>query len=187
MAKSASERFTGAVLTGGRSTRMGRDKALIEVDGVSLAARAAIALRAAGATAVVAVGGDLDALKALGLDARPDLYPGEGPLGAILTAFDAAPTDLVVVLACDLPLIDAATVDYLLAAIGDRAAAVPVTDRAHPLCAVYRASRCATLLGQAFTAGERAVRRAIEALDVGQVDLPDAHVLRNVNRPGDLS
>jgi molybdopterin-guanine dinucleotide biosynthesis protein A len=185
--KTASERFTGAVLTGGRSSRMGRDKALIAVDGVPLAVRVATALRVAGATAVVAVGGDLDALAALGLDARADLYPGNGPLGAILTAFDAASTDLVVVLACDLLQVDAATVSCLLEAIGGHAAAVPVTDRAHPLCAAYRASRCRALLGGAFAAGERTVHRALEGLDVGRVELPDPEVLRNVNRPGDLS
>ena len=166
---------------------MGRDKALIEVDGVPLAVRAATVLRDAGASAVVAVGGDLDALGALGLDARTDLYPGEGPLGAILTAFDAASTDLVVVLACDLPSVDAATVLRLLEIIGDHDAAVPITDRAHPLCAVYRVRRCAVPLERAFTAGDRAVHRALEALDVGRVDLPDPDVLRNVNRPGDLS
>jgi molybdopterin-guanine dinucleotide biosynthesis protein A len=185
--KNASERFTGAVLTGGGSTRMGRDKALIAIDGVPLAVRAATALRDAGANAVVAVGGDLDALEALGLDARTDVYPGEGPLGAILTAFATASTDLVVVLACDLPLIDAATVHCLLQTIGDHAAAVPVTDRAHPLCAVYRASRCGAVLGEAFAAGERTVHRALDALDVVRVELPDPDVLRNVNRPGDLS
>ncbi|MEP6661679.1 MAG: molybdenum cofactor guanylyltransferase [Acidimicrobiales bacterium] len=185
--KNASELFTGAVLTGGGSTRMGRDKALIVVDGVALAVRTATVLRDAGASAVVAVGGDVDALVALGLDARTDLYPGEGPLGAILTAFDAASTDLVVVLACDLPSVDAATVRRLLETIADHAAAVPITDRAHPLCAVYRVSGCAALLGQALAAGERAVHRALEVVDVIRVDLPDPGVLRNVNRPGDLS
>ena len=176
----------GVVLTGGVDSD-GARKALVAVDGVPLAVHATTALRDAGASAVVAVGGDVDALEALGLDARRDLYPGEGPLGAILTAFDAATTDLVVVLACDLPGIDATTVRRLLETIGEHAAAVPVTDRAHPLCAVYRVSRCAALLGQAFAAGERAVHRALEAVDVGRVTLPDPGVLRNVNRPGDLS
>src|SRR5258706_3748293 len=139
--KNASEPFAGAVLTGGRSTRMGRDKALIAVDGVPLAVRAATVLRDAGASAVVAVGGDIDALEALGLDARPDLYPGEGPLGAILTAFDAASTDLVVVLACDLPSVDPATVRRLLETIGDHAPPAPITAPAHPFCPVHRVSR----------------------------------------------
>jgi molybdopterin-guanine dinucleotide biosynthesis protein A len=166
---------------------MGRDKSLMAVDGAPLAVRAATVLRDAGASAVVAVGGDLDALTALGLDARTDLYPGEGPLGGILTAFDAAIADLVVVLACDLPSIDAESVRRLLESIGDHDAAVPVTDRAHPLCAAYRVSRCGVRLGQAFAAGERAVHRALEALDVAGVALSDPGVLRNVNRPGDLS
>ena len=181
------EPFTGVVLTGGASTRMGRDKAFIEVAGVPLAVRAANVLRAAGATAVFAVGGDLEALVGFGLDARADLYPGEGPLGALLTSFNASATDLVVVLACDLPQIDDAAVGRLLSTIGDHDAAVPRTDRAHPLCAAYRTSRCGSVLGEAFSAGERTVHRALAGLDVVNVVLPDPGVLRNVNRPGDLS
>ena len=98
--------FAGAVLTGGASRRMGTDKALVEVDGRALALRVADALRAAGASRVVAVGGDLERLQALGLEAVPDLHPGEGPLGGILTALAATDQDVVVVLACDLPAAD---------------------------------------------------------------------------------
>ena len=82
---------------------MGTDKALLEVDGRALAVIVADALRTSGADRVVAVGGDLDGLSALGLDAVPDLHAGEGPLGGILTALDATTEDVVVVLACDLP------------------------------------------------------------------------------------
>ncbi|HEU5454982.1 MAG TPA: NTP transferase domain-containing protein, partial [Nocardioides sp.] len=88
---------------------MGTDKALLEVDGIPLARRVANALRAAGADPVVAVGGDLEALGALGLHAEPDLHPGEGPLGAILTALAATTEAVVVGRACDLPAADADT------------------------------------------------------------------------------
>ena len=57
--------FAGAVLTGGRSSRMGQDKATLPVDGVPMAARVAGALRRAGAEPVLAVGGDQTALEAL--------------------------------------------------------------------------------------------------------------------------
>ena len=101
--------FTGAVLTGGRSTRMGTDKAFVEVDGRPMAGRVAAALRAAGAAEVLAVGGDLDRLPSLGFDrAVPDRHPGEGPLGGLLTALAAAGHDVVVVLACDVPAARAA-------------------------------------------------------------------------------
>lgn len=78
--------FAGAVLCGGASRRMGRDKALIPVDGRTLAGRVADALDAAGASPVVAVGGDLAALRAEGLTAVPDAMPGAGPLAGIVTA-----------------------------------------------------------------------------------------------------
>ena len=53
---------------------MGTDKALLEVDGVALARRATDALNAAGATRVVAVGGDASSLTALGLDVLADEF-----------------------------------------------------------------------------------------------------------------
>ena len=79
--------FAGAVLCGGASRRMGRDKALIALEGRALAVRVAEAVAAAGASGVVAVGGDLERLRAAGLAAVPDRDgPGAGPLAGILTA-----------------------------------------------------------------------------------------------------
>lgn len=79
--------FAGAVLCGGASRRMGRDKALISLEGRALAVRVAEAVAAAGASGVVAVGGDLDGLRAAGLAAVPDRDgPGAGPLAGIVTA-----------------------------------------------------------------------------------------------------
>src|SRR6476660_3959530 len=95
-------RFAGAVLTGGASSRMGTDKALIEIDGRALAARVADALAAAGADHVIAVGGDLERLRALGLDARAERASDQGPLAGIVTALEQTDAELVVVAACDL-------------------------------------------------------------------------------------
>ena len=99
---------------------MGTDKALLVVDGQPLAVIVADALRTAGADRVVAVGGDLDGLRALGLDAVPDLHAGEGPLGGILTALDATTEDVVVVLACDLPGADPVAITTVVDAAGRR-------------------------------------------------------------------
>ncbi len=63
--------FSGAILTGGRSSRMGRDKALIEIDGEAMVLIAQRALLDAGASQVVTIGGDAVALAALGLDHGP--------------------------------------------------------------------------------------------------------------------
>ena len=83
------DRAAGAVLAGGASSRMGADKAFIAVGGVPMVLRAVTALRAAGADPVAVVGGDGPRLQGLGLSYISDRYPGEGPLGGIITALGA--------------------------------------------------------------------------------------------------
>jgi molybdopterin-guanine dinucleotide biosynthesis protein A len=186
--------FTGAVLTGGRSRRMGIDKAFLEVHGRPMAARAASALRQAGAVEVAAVGGAGDRLLELGFDRfLPDDEHAAGPLGGLLTALRAARdaeasagAGVVVVLACDLPDVSVAGVDEVVQALGEHAAAIPFTDRLEPLHAAWRAEACLAHLSAAFAAGERAVHRAVEGLDVVRVALTDPGVVRNVNQPSDL-
>src|SRR5262245_38669006 len=137
--------FTGAILTGGASTRMGRDKATdVEVDGRPLVRCVADALVAAGADEVLAIGGDAGKLAAAGLDVVPDAHPGEGPLGGILTALRRARNDTVVVLSCDLAWLDAATVARLLE-VDTNAPVVARTDRRQPLIARWSRAHTAAL------------------------------------------
>ncbi len=165
---------------------MGRDKALLEVDGRAMAGRVAEVLREAGAAPVVAVGGDGAALRALGLDWWPDRFPGEGPLGGVLSAFEAlAERELVAVLATDLPALTSAVVRRLLGSLGLHDAAVAATDRPEPLCSVWRRKACEPVLTAAFDGGERAVHRAMAGLDLVLVAV-DGHLLRNINLPGDI-
>jgi molybdopterin-guanine dinucleotide biosynthesis protein A len=184
--------FDGAVLCGGSSQRMGRDKALIVLGGRALAQRVADSLRAAGARRVVAVGGDPAALEALGLDTVPDRHPGEGPLGGVLTALDALAGDeggpgLVAVLACDLVTPDPRAIRAVVAAAaGDVDVAAPVVGgRRHLHHAAWRATAAAALRA-AFDAGERAPRRAIEGLRVGEVVGVDPAALRDADDPETL-
>jgi molybdopterin-guanine dinucleotide biosynthesis protein A len=179
------EAFSGAVLTGGRSRRMGADKAFVAVDGVPMVQRVAAALRAAGAADVYTVGGDRVALATLGLDAHDDPRQGEGPLGGLLTALDVAGHDLVVVLATDLAWIDAATVTALVGAAAGAAVAVARADRLEPLCAVWRVSRCRDTLRAVYDGGERAVHRALTGLGAVEVAVAPLAVA-NANTPADL-
>jgi molybdenum cofactor guanylyltransferase len=166
---------------------MGVDKALLDVDGRPLALTVARALRAAGADPVVAIGGDREALTGLGLHVVPDLHPGEGPLGGILTALQVLDAETVVVLACDLPDVDADVVRAVILALGeDDDIAAPRHDgRLELLHAAYR-RRAEPVLASAFARGERALHRAIHGLRVAAVtDLPDL-ALTDVDDPADL-
>jgi molybdopterin-guanine dinucleotide biosynthesis protein A len=181
----------GAVLTGGSSRRMGRDKALADFAGRPLAAVAIDALRAAGADPVVTVGGDLAGLGRAGLVAIADLHPGEGPLGGIVTAMGWSPRPSTVVLSCDLPAVGEREVAALVGALAARpeadVAAAEVDGRPQYLAAAYRA-RAGRALSAAFAEGERAVRRAMTrcGLRVALVRGLDPDRLFDVDRPDEL-
>jgi molybdopterin-guanine dinucleotide biosynthesis protein A len=182
--------FAGAVLCGGASRRMGRDKALIEVDGRALARRVADALAAAGAVAVVAVGGDGPALRRLGLATVPDDAPGAGPLGGIVTALGAATAPIVLVAACDLtapsPPALTATVAALGTDPGARVAVPVVGGRRQWVHAAWRGS-CRAPLAASFAAGERAVHAAVAAAALGVVEVAlDPAALADADTPAEL-
>jgi molybdopterin-guanine dinucleotide biosynthesis protein A len=182
-------RAAGAILTGGESRRMGRDKATLPIDGVPMAVRIARAINPA-LDPVVAIGRPEPDLAAAGLPVAADLHPGEGPLGGILTAFAWSPAPLVVVVACDLVDVDASTASALVNALqADPALAVATAARepgdAQPLCAAWRIELAAPVLTSAFAAGERAIRRAWSGLARVAVQVEPDRV-RNVNAPTDV-
>lgn len=163
--------FAGAVLTGGASSRMGTDKALLCVAGVPMALRVARAILAAGAKEVCAVGGDAASLAALGLRTVPDQAPLQGPLAGIIVALRSAAYDVVAVAACDMPWIEPSHVARLVTALGTRDAVLSAAhDQVQPLLSVWRRALC-TQLDEAFRAGERSPRRALDGLNYAVVNL----------------
>lgn len=97
----ATQTISAAVLAGGRSRRMGTDKALLQVDGAPLLARAIQAVSTVSADVFVV--GDRPAYHALGVPVVADAYPETGTLGGIATALRNAQCDHVLVVACDMP------------------------------------------------------------------------------------
>jgi molybdopterin-guanine dinucleotide biosynthesis protein A/rhodanese-related sulfurtransferase len=182
----------GAVLVGGASARMGRDKAWAPFLGRPLVAVAADALAGAGLRRRLAVGDADGRCAELGLEPVPDRHPGEGPLGGLLSALAAAgaDADVVVVLSCDLVRIGAADVARLVATLAaeERAdVAAPVrSGRPQLLTAAYR-PRAADALGAAFAAGERSVRRAAARLVLAAVTGVGDDALDDADTPADLA
>jgi molybdopterin-guanine dinucleotide biosynthesis protein A len=177
----------GAVLAGGRSRRMGTDKALISLHGRTLVEGAAQALISAGAEPVVVIGGNRAAIERLGLAMIDDLWPGEGPLGGILTALGSVTTDLVAVLSCDLTDASPIAIRSVVGALGTADVAVPVVEgRTQWLHAVWRRSALDTLRA-AFATGVRAPREAVESLAVAQLLDGDPCWFHDADRPEDLA
>ncbi len=165
-------RIGGVVLAGGKSARMGHTKALIEIDGRAMADRVLDALREVGAEPLLIVGGDSGELDALTAPVIPDIEPGEGPVGGVLSALVHAEhwsdIDAIFVLACDLPWLTATTLSLVLDAVSDRPDAdvwVGRASRLEPMCACWSTSP-GTLerVRTAYAGGERAMHRLIEQL-----------------------
>jgi molybdopterin-guanine dinucleotide biosynthesis protein A len=159
---------------------MGRDKAQLPFRGGTLSTAIANAVRQAAGSAML-VGNPA-------LGGIPDRYPGEGPLGGILTALEHTSAEWNLIVACDLPQLTAAFLVRLLdeAEAAQCDALLPYTagGRPQPLCAVYRATARHTI-EQRFQAGIRKVTLGLEGLLVHRLEVSEALQFQNVNTPED--
>lgn len=181
-------RVAGVVLMGGAGRRMGGPKHRLVIGGRELAAHVAEVLAGAGCRPVIQVGG---ADPTPGIPFVVDRWPGEGPVGGIITALghldrvDEPVTD-VVVAACDLPALDVATVGAILRVplregVG---AASAVADGRHVALARWRIDRRAELEA-AFVGGLRSWRAALELVGAVSVEVPTV-TTADVDTPGEL-
>uniref|UniRef100_C6E2Y5 Probable molybdenum cofactor guanylyltransferase n=1 Tax=Geobacter sp. (strain M21) TaxID=443144 RepID=C6E2Y5_GEOSM len=128
---------TGVILVGGKSRRMGRDKAFLEVAGKPLFQRV-LELFLESFPRVVLVGGAPERFAGYQLPVLPDLYPGS-PLGGIYTALSQADSEAIFVSSCDLPFPNAAVLRYLCSLKDGFDAVVPETPQGYePLFALYK-------------------------------------------------
>jgi molybdopterin-guanine dinucleotide biosynthesis protein A len=180
--------FDAALLAGGRSTRMGRDKAEVVVGGLPLWQLQLVKLRTL-APCELFISGRLDGPYAnASVEIVPDRTPGFGPLAGIAAVLERATTSLVLVLAVDLPAMTPA----FLVRLTERATIPRHGDNFEPLAAVYPKAAlpiAERILGEEDRSLQRFARELIEKgivrpLDIGEHELP---LFRNVNRPEDLA
>ncbi len=164
---------------------MGTDKARLEIDGIPLADRAAAVLEAAGADPVVLVGSSPEGTPAQWA-VVDDRFPDQGPMGGVISVLDAMDADLVAVVACDMPALDADEFGRLRAAIGTADVAISVAAGVdQPLHALWSRHALPVLLA-AFDGGERSLRRVLRQLAVVRTPAGDPAHLVDIDTPEDL-
>jgi len=180
------------ILAGGKSTRMGQDKAFLKVEGMTLLERA---LALAGAvTSRVWIVGDAAKFSSAG-NVVEDVYPDRGPLGGIHAALCVTETEFNLMLAVDLPFLDARFLQYLVTEARGSLAVVTVPEsggRLQPLCAIYR-RQFAELAEQALLKGENKVdalfarteTRVIVQSELSELGFHEK-MFHNLNTPQDL-
>jgi molybdopterin-guanine dinucleotide biosynthesis protein A len=176
----------GWVLAGGRSTRMGRDKALLDLgSGPLVVQTASLVAQTCGSATLV---GDPERYASLGFPVIPDNQPGLGPLSGIEAALAATTSEWNLIVACDMPLLNPAIFEALFLALadgGDCALPQHPDGRVEPLCAVYR-RRCHPAIQTALGCGIRKVTDALKALAVRYVQTALGDSFTNLNTPQDV-
>lgn len=194
--KSRSDSVGAFVLAGGESSRMGCDKALLELGGVPMIVRTARLVESAigAGTERATVIGEAESYQRLGLRTIRDDWPGAGPLGGIATALRATDRPWNLVVACDLPYLTREWLEFLIerASGADVDAVLPINERgAEPLCAMYRKSAEAAV----WVALDRGVRKVTDGLAHLRVEYVEQSewkafdseglLFKNMNSPAD--
>ncbi len=173
----------GLLLVGGKSTRMGQDKAqLIYRDDQPEWIRLHSLLNEHCDRSFLSHPAGQD----FGVDTIID--PAEGPLWAIHAAQEAHPDARWLVIACDLPLLESSTIAKLIDGASTQNQATSyrsrVDSRAEPLCAIYEPSS-AKAISEAVKNGFRCPRKVLESIDTQLISLNSPHALDNANSPAD--
>ncbi|MDF1800134.1 MAG: molybdenum cofactor guanylyltransferase [Planctomycetota bacterium] len=189
-------RRSGLVLCGGRSRRMGSDKAVLDLAGTRLIDLAVAALTPL-TEAVVLATGEAPRYLELGLDTVLDSHAGCGPLGGLVAGLEHAKLhdrDPVLVLACDTPRASARLFELLVERLESSSAdacLLRTAEGIEPLYAVYKTS-CAAPARAALAAGQRrmnAFHEAVELAFLDETELPHELAERrpatNLNTPSE--
>jgi molybdenum cofactor guanylyltransferase len=183
---------SAAIMAGGKSKRMGQDKAWIELDGEPLIKRVATVL-AEVADEVLIVANE-PRYASLGLRVVHDRYPEGGALGGIATGVGAATHDTVLVAACDMPFLSVDVWRLLLGHTGEGDVVIPrIGGEYETLHAIYTKA-CIPHMARALAENRLRVIAffdnvrvtAIEEPELRAVD-PDLRAFTNVNTPEELA
>ncbi|MCS7018432.1 MAG: NTP transferase domain-containing protein [Cytophagales bacterium] len=176
----------GLVLTGGKSERMGTDKAQLNYHGKPQQQHVADLLASYCERVFISCRTDQLASVPKSYEALPDTFVGLGPLSGILSAFQQHPNAAWLVLACDLPLIQPATLEQLIAARNPLKMATafqsPHDNLPEPLVAIWEPKAYAILL-QFLSMGYHCPRKALINNNIAIVLPQFPEQLTNVNTP----
>ncbi|WP_226930051.1 NTP transferase domain-containing protein [Hymenobacter siberiensis] len=178
----------GLVLAGGRSERMQTDKGALHYHNLDQRQHTAALLAEFCPDVCVSVRPDQAAGLPVGLTALPDTFLNLGPLGGILSAFQADPNAAWLVLACDLPFLTRETLEHLVTNRQPARMATsfrsPFDEFPEPLVSIWEPRSYGQLL-RFLSLGYSCPRKALINSDIELLNPPAPGELRNVNTPAE--
>jgi molybdopterin-guanine dinucleotide biosynthesis protein A len=129
--------MSGIILSGGKSSRMGENKAFIEIDGVPIIQRILNLFKTL-FSEILVVTNEVELFQHLGARIHRDLIPGQGSLGGLYTGIYYSSFPHAFCVACDMPFLKSSVIRYLIEKTKDHDVVVPRTeDGLQPLHAIY--------------------------------------------------
>mgnify|MGYP001104651747 CR=1 FL=1 len=160
---------TSIILAGGESSRFGKNKALVMVDGKSLVQR--VVERVMPISYEIIVAGSLwqpGFTSAPAIGYKLDLYPDKGPLGGIYTGLSVSKSFYNVVVACDMPFLNIELLRYMVKLCPGFDAVIPFTDRIQPIHGVY-AKSCLDIMRARLETHRLGIARFLNMVNVRHV------------------
>ena len=133
------DQLTGIILSGGKSSRMGMEKGLVDFQGKPLISYAIKVLEPIVDSIVIGANNELDSYKKFGHQLVEDEIKGVGPIGGLLATLRQSSTPKNFVISCDMPFINLELLSYLFHNMGDADVVVATQgpNKTEPLCGVY--------------------------------------------------
>ena len=186
--------FSLAIIAGGQSRRMGRDKAFVELGGKTLIEHVIKRSRDLGQAETILITNKSADYAHLGLPMYADVLPDKGSLGGIYTALMVAQSSDVLVLACDMPFINTELLRFMIAQMDAEADIVVPRVDGYPqgLHAIYKKS-CIEPIREQLAAHRLKIIRFYDRMRVRYLDEdeyrafdPDGQSFTNLNTPAEL-
>ncbi len=185
------QEYTGIILAGGQSSRMGKEKGLIQWKGKTLIENAISIL--APLCENIVISANNDHFDSFGYPVFEDLFPGCGPMGGIFSTLTKSKTPNNLVIPTDTPLISLEIYQHLISHEGSFDVIVPVDHNSfyQPLCAVYSKSVLPAMEGQINEGilGFTPLLNKVEIKAVhfhSKLDFYNSNTFYNINSPADL-
>jgi molybdopterin-guanine dinucleotide biosynthesis protein A len=187
--------MTSIILAGGKSSRLGRNKALQVIEGKSLIQWVVDHLAILTTEIIIATahGEAIPCSSAVRIKTVGDIYPGKGPLGGIHSGLIASSSSWAIVVGCDTPFLSIGLLEYMTQVLADSDVALPrIGEMIEPLCAVYSKS-CLASIQELLEQDERRIRKLFSIVRVKYVEEdeinsfdPEHLSFFNINNQDDL-
>ena len=184
--------ITGVILAGGKSSRMGKDKALLEFHGKPILQHVIETMKQV-FDRVIIIANDQRPYRLSGLEVFSDIYVGCGPLGGIHSAFFHTFSDKLFIIACDTPNISPDLIRYVCDFHSSSIAKVPFAEGTlHPLIGLYRRD-CLPMLLSHLESNRLKMATFLDAIEAERIPISESlsfykpGLIRNMNCEADLS